>query len=161
MFFSLLTPRPPTGPRDPPIKTGLLLCLYPSARRLRFDRVRSGSAAYLLGFLLTFAALSSVHVVREGLKSETVSSFRLLVQVCISLGVSALVVGGRVFSPPGYDTKGRVKKSLEGHGSYSSFSVCVGMDVVKPRLRPSDWPPRHGGYRCFGPPAGRGRHCGK
>ena len=38
-------------------------------------------AAYLLLFLLSFAALSSFHVVREGLKSKQVSSFRLLVQV--------------------------------------------------------------------------------
>lgn len=38
-------------------------------------------SAYLLGFLLVFAALSSAHVVREGLKSPTASGFRLLVQV--------------------------------------------------------------------------------
>ncbi|CAM9834772.1 unnamed protein product [Scytosiphon promiscuus] len=47
-------------------------------------RQESKDAAYLLGFLLFFAALSSAHVVREGLKSPTVSGFRLLVQ-CIRI----------------------------------------------------------------------------
>ncbi|CAM9779456.1 unnamed protein product, partial [Laminaria digitata] len=53
--------------------------------------IREGSkdAAYLLLFLLSFAALSSFHVVREGLKSKQVSSFRLLVQ-CVRI-LSAVV----------------------------------------------------------------------
>ena len=38
-------------------------------------------AAYLLGFLVSFAAISCCHVVREGLRSKQVSAFRLLVQV--------------------------------------------------------------------------------
>lgn len=44
-------------------------------------------AGYLLLFLLSFAALSSFHVVREGLKSKQVSSFRLLVQVSDAAGI--------------------------------------------------------------------------
>ncbi|CAM9472804.1 unnamed protein product, partial [Hapterophycus canaliculatus] len=55
-------------------------------------RQESKDAAYLLGFLLVFAALSSAHVVREGLKSSNVSGFRLLVQ-CIRI-LSAVVPSG-------------------------------------------------------------------
>ncbi|CAB1107624.1 unnamed protein product [Ectocarpus sp. CCAP 1310/34] len=48
-------------------------------------RQESKDAGFLLAFLLTFAALSSAHVVREGLKSQAVSGFRLLVQVDVCL----------------------------------------------------------------------------
>lgn len=57
---------------------GLLAADVGCWMRRRFSFALAG---YLLAFLLTFAALSSAHVVREGLKSQTVSGFRLLVQV--------------------------------------------------------------------------------
>lgn len=57
---------------------GLLVANVGCWMRRRFS---FGLAGYLLAFLLTFAALSSAHVVREGLKSQAVSGFRLLVQV--------------------------------------------------------------------------------
>lgn len=50
------------------------------------------AAAYLLLFLLSFAALSSFHVVREGLKSKQVSSFRLLVQVSDARGIQLFLM---------------------------------------------------------------------
>ncbi|CAM9936717.1 unnamed protein product, partial [Ectocarpus fasciculatus] len=59
-------------------------------------RQESKDAGYLLAFLLTFAALSSAHVVREGLKSQTVSGFRLLVQQCVRI-LSAVVPGDLSF----------------------------------------------------------------
>ncbi|CAM9874653.1 unnamed protein product [Ectocarpus sp. 6 AP-2014] len=59
-------------------------------------RQESKDAGYLLAFLLTFAALSSAHVVREGLKSQAVSGFRLLVQQCVRI-FSAVVPGDLSF----------------------------------------------------------------
>ncbi|CAM9239935.1 unnamed protein product [Ectocarpus sp. 12 AP-2014] len=59
-------------------------------------RQESKDAGYLLAFLLTFAALSSAHVVREGLKSQAVSGFRLLVQQCVRI-LSAVVPGDLSF----------------------------------------------------------------
>ncbi|CAN0026364.1 unnamed protein product [Pylaiella littoralis] len=55
-------------------------------------REESKDAAYLLGFLVSFAALSSGYVVREGLKSGKISSFRLLIQ-CLRILSSVVPTG--------------------------------------------------------------------
>eukprot|EP00903_Cladosiphon_okamuranus_P019215 g17669.t1 len=58
-------------------------------------RSDSKDSAYLVGFLVSFAALSSAHVVREGLRNGKVSGFRLLIQ-CIRI-LSAVVPGSLSF----------------------------------------------------------------